>query len=132
MNFPSHILFNNVNHRYKAALLRKKFLWLFSIYMDVASYCYFEKGCRTNARSLSFSILFQLQSWIVLRVRTKFFLRNFHVKRVVFEIAVMNIFNNCIAGCSNNNYFPLNERFQSLLTIFCFFNNCSKEYLSKK
>ena len=77
--------------------------------MDVASYCYYEKGCRTNARSLSIFILFQLQSWIILRVRTKFLLRNFHAKRVIFEIAMMNIFNNCIAGSLSNNYFPLNE-----------------------
>ena len=59
--------------------------------------------------SLSIFILFQLQSWIILRVRTKFLLRNFHAKRVIFEIAMMNIFNNCIAGSLSNNYFPLNE-----------------------
>ena len=116
MNFPSHIFSNDVNHRDKAALMRKNYLWLLPIDMDVASYCYYEKGCRANARSLNISILFQLQRCIILRVRTKFFRRNFHVKRVVFEIAMMNIF-----GSFNNNYFPLNERFQPLLTSFCFF-----------
>ena len=116
MNFPSHIFSNDVNHRDKAALMRKNYLWLLPIDMDVASYCYYEKGCRANARSLNISILFQLQRCLILRVRTKFFRRNFHVKRVVFEIAMMNIF-----GSLNNNYFPFNEKFQPLLTIFCFF-----------
>ena len=48
--------------------------------MAVASYCYYENVRRTNARSISIFILFQLQSCIILRVRTKFLLRNFHVK----------------------------------------------------
>ena len=60
-------------------------------------------------RSLSILILFQLQSWIILRVRTKFLLRNFHAKRVIFKIAMINIFKNCIAGSLNKNYFLLNE-----------------------
>ena len=107
MNFPSQIFFNNIG--YKAALLKKNSLWLLSIYMDVASYCYYEKGRRTNACSLSISILFQLQSWIILRVRTMFLFRNFHAKWVIFEIVMMNIFNNCTGGSSNNNYFPLNQ-----------------------
>ena len=47
MNFPSQILFNDIG--YKAALLKKNSQWLLSIYMDVASYCYYEKGRRTNA-----------------------------------------------------------------------------------
>ena len=111
MNFPSQIFFNDINHGYKAALLKKNDLWLLSMYMDVASYCYYEKGRRTNARSLTIFILFQLQSWIILRVRMMFFLRNFHAKRVIFEIAMMNIFNNCITGSLNSNYFPLNEIF---------------------
>ena len=60
MNFPSQIFFNDIG--YKAALLKKNSQWLLSIYMDVASYCYYEKGRRTNACSLSIFILFQLQS----------------------------------------------------------------------
>ena len=53
MNFPSQIFFNDINHGYKAALLKKNSLWLLAIYMDVVSYSYYEKGRRTNARSLS-------------------------------------------------------------------------------
>ena len=62
MNFPSQIFFNDINHGYKTALLKKNYLWLLSVYMDVTSYYYYEKGRRTNARSLSIFILFQLQS----------------------------------------------------------------------
>ena len=51
MNFPSQIFFNDIG--YKAALLKKNSQWLLSIYMHVASYCYYEKGSRMNARSLS-------------------------------------------------------------------------------
>ena len=47
MNFPSQIFFNNINHGYKAALLKKNSLWLLSFYMDVVSYCYYEKVRRT-------------------------------------------------------------------------------------
>ena len=47
MNFPSQIIFKDINHGYKAALLKKNSLWLLSFYMDVASYCYYEKACRT-------------------------------------------------------------------------------------
>ena len=34
MNFPSQIFFNDIS--YKAALLKKNYLWLLSIYMDEA------------------------------------------------------------------------------------------------
>ena len=54
-------------------------------------------------------ILFQLRSWIIFRVWTRSLLRNIHTKRVIFEIAMMNIFNSCIAGSLSNNYFRLNE-----------------------
>ena len=60
MNFPSQIFFNDIG--YKAASLTKNSQCVLSIYMDVASYCYYEKKRRTNARSLSIFILFQLQS----------------------------------------------------------------------
>ena len=105
--FSFTYIFNDINYGYKAALLKKKFLWLLSIYMNVASYCYYEKGRKTNARSVSIFILFQLQSWIILRVRTMFLLRNFHAKRVIFEM--MGVFNNFIAGSLKNNYFPVNK-----------------------
>ena len=38
-------IFNDINHGYKAALLKKNSLRLLSFYM--ASYCYYEKALRT-------------------------------------------------------------------------------------
>ena len=48
MNFHLPIFFNDIDHGYKAVL------WLLSIYMDMASYWYYEKGRRTNVCSLFF------------------------------------------------------------------------------
>ena len=39
-------IFSDINHGYKAALLKKNFLWLLSFYTEVASYCYYEKAHR--------------------------------------------------------------------------------------
>ena len=49
MNSSSQICFNGINHGFRAALLKKIFLWLLPFYIAVASYCYYEKVCRTNA-----------------------------------------------------------------------------------
>ena len=46
MNFPSQIFFSDVNHCYRAAILKKGFLWVFPPYMVAATYCYYEKTCR--------------------------------------------------------------------------------------
>ena len=43
LNFPSHIFFNNINHGYRAAILKKKYLWLLPLFMAVATYYYYEK-----------------------------------------------------------------------------------------
>ena len=40
MNFPSKIFFNNINHGYSAAILKKSSLWVLLSYMVVATYCY--------------------------------------------------------------------------------------------
>ena len=47
MNFPSQIFFNNINHGYRAAILNKNPFWLLPYYMAVATYCYYEKVCRS-------------------------------------------------------------------------------------
>ena len=94
-------IFNDINHGYRAAFLKKsfcgcfRFIWLWLV---IAIACF-----------LSFLILFQQQSWIILRLRTKILLRSFHTKRVIMEMAMMEIINNCIAVRLNNNYFSLNE-----------------------
>ena len=46
MNFPSEIFFNDINHGYRAAMLKKIFLWLLPFYMSVATHFYYEKVCR--------------------------------------------------------------------------------------
>ena len=47
MNFSSQTLLNYINHGYKAASLKKIYLWLLSFYTDVPSYCYDENARRT-------------------------------------------------------------------------------------
>ena len=45
--FPSQTFFNDINHGYRAAILKKNYLWLLPFYMVVAtSFCY-EKVRRT-------------------------------------------------------------------------------------
>ena len=46
MNFPLQLFFNDANHGYRAAILKKRFLWVLLPYMIVATYCYYEKACR--------------------------------------------------------------------------------------
>ena len=85
---------------------RFTWLWLLAAIMKRCA-----ERCALQLYRTSFRIfiLFQLRNWIILRVRTNFLLRNFHTKSVFMEIAMMKIFNNCISGRLNNNYFPLNE-----------------------
>ena len=47
MNFPSKISFNDINHGYSAAILKKSSLWVLPSYMVVATYCYYKKERRT-------------------------------------------------------------------------------------
>ena len=107
-------IFIDTNHGYRAALLKKKTFWLLPFYVAVA-YCCCEKVRRTMRIAVvscflkHFCSFLQLQSWIISRLRTKFFLRNFNTMRVVMEIAMVKIFNKCIAERLNNNYFPINE-----------------------
>ena len=46
-NFPSHIFFSDINHGYRAAILKKSSLWLLPSYMAVVTSCYYEKVRRT-------------------------------------------------------------------------------------
>ena len=41
MNFPPQLFFNDINHGYRAAILKKNSLWLLPLYMAVATYFYF-------------------------------------------------------------------------------------------
>ena len=57
MNFPSQIFFNDINHGYRAAILKKKFLWLLQFYMVVATYFYREKVRRTMRTAIVSNLL---------------------------------------------------------------------------
>ena len=47
MNFPSQTFCNDINHGYRAAILKKSSLWLLPFYMAVATYSYYKKVRRT-------------------------------------------------------------------------------------
>ena len=47
MNFTSQIFFNDINHGYRASILKKNSLWLLPLYMVVATYFFYEKVRRT-------------------------------------------------------------------------------------
>ena len=47
MNFPSQIFFNDINHGYIAAIMKKNYVWLLPFYMVVATYCYYENVHQT-------------------------------------------------------------------------------------
>ena len=47
MNFPSQIFFNDINHGYIAAIMKKNYVWLLPLYMVVATYCYYENVHQT-------------------------------------------------------------------------------------
>ena len=50
-------IFNDINHGYQAALLKKKSLWLLPLYMAVATYFYYEKVCRTMRTAIVSNLL---------------------------------------------------------------------------
>ena len=57
MNFPSQIFFNDINHGYRAAILKKKFLWLLQFSMVVATYFDREKVLRTMRTAIVSNLL---------------------------------------------------------------------------
>ena len=52
MNFPSKIFSNDINHCYRAAILKKSSLWLLPFCMAVATYCYYENCAERCAMQL--------------------------------------------------------------------------------
>ena len=56
MNFSSDI-FNDINHGYKAVILKKNSLWLLPFYMVVATYFYYEKLRRTMRTAIVSNLL---------------------------------------------------------------------------
>ena len=58
MNFPSQIFFNDINRDYRAAILKKSYLWVCLTHMVMSTYCYYEKVCRTMHTAI---VLYLLQ-----------------------------------------------------------------------
>ena len=106
MNFPSQIFFNDIG--YKAALLKKNSQWLLSIYMDVASYCYYEKWRRTNAL-LKYFYSFSAAELNNIESEDEVFVQEFSCEESDYGDSDVKMLNNCISGRLNNNYFLLNE-----------------------
>ena len=52
-------IFNDINHGHRAAILKKKFLWLLPFYMVVATYFYYEKVRRTMRTAIMSYLLKQ-------------------------------------------------------------------------
>ena len=51
MNFPPNILFNDINHGYSAAILKKSSLWVLPSYMVVATIAIIKRSaerCKRN------------------------------------------------------------------------------------
>ena len=57
MNFPLQIFFNDINHGYRAAILKKKSLWLLPLYTAVATYFYYENVRRTMRTAIVSNLL---------------------------------------------------------------------------
>ena len=57
MNILSQIFFNDINHGYRAAVLKKKILWLLPFYMVVATYFYYKKVRRTMRTAIASNLL---------------------------------------------------------------------------
>ena len=53
MNLPSQIFFNNSNLGNRAATLKENTLWLLPFYMAVATYCYYERVCKTMCTAIA-------------------------------------------------------------------------------
>ena len=57
MNFPSQIFLNDINHGYRAAILKKSYLWLLPLNMVVATCFYYEKVRRMMRNAIVSNLL---------------------------------------------------------------------------
>ena len=55
--FPFTDIFNDINHGYRATILKKNYLWLLPFYMVVATYFYYEKVRRTMRTAIVSNLL---------------------------------------------------------------------------
>ena len=61
MNFPSQIFFNDINHGFRAAILKKNYLWLLPLYVVVATQFSYEKVRRTIGTAIVSNLLKTIQ-----------------------------------------------------------------------
>ena len=57
MNFSLQIFFNDINHGYRAGILKKNSLWLLPLYIAMATYFYYEKVRRTTCTAIVSNLL---------------------------------------------------------------------------
>ena len=60
INFPSQVFSNDIDHGYRAAILKKNSSWLLLFYMAVAAYCYYKKVRRTMRSAIVSYLLKQI------------------------------------------------------------------------
>ena len=61
-------IFNDINHGYRAALLKKDSLWLLPFYKAVASYCCYEKVRRTMCTAMVSYVLKYFYSFLAAKL----------------------------------------------------------------
>ena len=108
-------------------------LFLIPLYMAVISYCYYEKLRRTIGTAIVSYLLKYCYSFSAAELNNtesedEVLVWNFDTKRVITAITMMKIFNNCISGRLNNNYFLLNGSFSLYYSVNAWRNTYPKNY----
>ena len=57
MNFILQMFFNDIDHGYRTAVMKKNSLWLLPFFMAVVTYFYYEKACKTMLTAIISYIL---------------------------------------------------------------------------
>ena len=60
INFPSQVFSNDIDHGYRAAILKKNSSWLLLFHMAVATYYYYKKVRRTMSTAIVSYLLKQI------------------------------------------------------------------------
>ena len=98
-------IFSDINRGYRAALLKKNYLWLLPFHMAVASHRYYEKMHGTMQTAgvsylLKYFYSFSAAQLNNIESENEVLFRNFHAKRMIMEIAMMKI-----SSRLNSNYY---------------------------
>ena len=75
-------LFNDINHLYRADLLKKKYFWMPPFFIAVATYCY-DKKVRGTMRSVTVSYLLEVRA-------SENLLLSWHLMIVIFPCDVIS------------------------------------------